>query len=143
MVAAKMRSPSGISLPRRSFNSSAALLVKVIAKMRSGAKCQSLTAKRALYVSTLVLPEPGPAMIAKGFGGAVTACFLCLVKFTQVHRIHILIINEKASDGGNRRLMEFGDYGMGKGESDFFVAEPPVVAVWLVHSFLCTFYVRW
>jgi len=45
-----------------------------------------LDSKRALYVSTLVLPEPGPAMIAKGFGGAVTACFcasLSLLKSTE------------------------------------------------------------
>jgi len=70
----KMRSPSGISLPRRSFSSSAALLVKVIAKMRSGGRCHSLTAKELYKLAPLSCPNQ-PCYDGKGFGGQLLLAF--------------------------------------------------------------------
>ncbi len=53
--------------------SSAALLVKVMARISNGEMCRSVTSQATRWVSTRVLPEPAPAMMSSGPSGWVTA----------------------------------------------------------------------
>jgi hypothetical protein len=57
----------------RPFISSAALLVKVMARISKGETPWSLISHATREVSTLVLPEPAPATISSGPPGWVTA----------------------------------------------------------------------
>ena len=59
--------------PTRCFISSAALLVKVMARISKGETPCSLISQPTLDVSTRVLPDPAPAMISRGPPGWVTA----------------------------------------------------------------------
>src|SRR5687768_4378044 len=57
----------------RCFISSAALLVKVMARIWKGDSRCSLMSQAMRWVSTLVLPEPAPATMSRGPPGWVTA----------------------------------------------------------------------
>ena len=69
-----MRSATGpTSAATRLRISSAALLVKVMARMAKGDIPFSRTSQAMRCVSTRVLPEPAPAMTSRGPPGWVTA----------------------------------------------------------------------
>ncbi len=69
-----MRSATGpTSTQRRRRISSAALLVKVIAKISKGDTPRSAINQAMRWVSTRVLPEPAPATISRGPSPWVTA----------------------------------------------------------------------
>src|SRR5213076_692784 len=59
--------------PTRDFISSAALLVKVMARISKGETPCSLMSHAIRWVRTRVLPEPAPATINNGPPGWVTA----------------------------------------------------------------------
>lgn len=59
----------------RSFISLAALLVKVIMRIDSGAICFSVMRYSTLYVRTLVFPDPAPAKMITGPSVVSTASF--------------------------------------------------------------------
>ncbi len=76
MPAQTLPAASGPSNPaRRSFISSAALRVKVTASTLSGAARPEATSQATLWVSTRVLPLPGPASTRSGPRPWVTAFF--------------------------------------------------------------------
>src|SRR5919109_5622404 len=61
------------SWPTRSFISSAALLVNVMARMANGETFRSLIRCATRWVSTLVFPDPAPATTRIGPPGCTTA----------------------------------------------------------------------
>ena len=64
---------TGNMAERRACISLAALLVKVTAMMPAGETCPVCNNQAMRVVSTRVLPDPAPARIKAGPGGAVTA----------------------------------------------------------------------
>ena len=64
---------TGSMADRRACISLAALLVKVTAMMPAGDACPVCSSQAMRVVNTRVLPEPAPARISAGPGGAVTA----------------------------------------------------------------------
>src|SRR5215207_7568088 len=68
-----LRATGPTSAATRPFISSAALLVKVMARISNGETPWSLMSQATLEVSTLVLPEPAPATMSSGPPGWVTA----------------------------------------------------------------------
>src|SRR5271156_5276143 len=78
-------------MPRRSLSSPAALLVKVIAQMRRGTTPCSMS-QRTRSVSTLVLPEPAPAIRTAGLPtGCSTAAFCSSLRGNATLFVPVLV----------------------------------------------------